>query len=376
MRRFTPALLGIALASLAAFTPAGSEEALRSGSVSIDRSVMNPTVGDRVRISAAFPRAGRATVAIVDRDGVVVRTLANETDVRAGKNEFVWNGRDQSNELVPDEAYSLKIDWTGDGVRAWYFPANRAFEMKSVPIRYYDRASGTLAFDLASPSRVHVQAGSAVLKNGTAEGPVMKTVVNREPRMAGSIAEHWNGLDESGTTYVPDLPNFVIAVAATPLAENSIITTGNRQRTFVELAAARGEKPRSTFTFRTDGHEHHAGLPTLGDISPGLVLEPVGGKWSESDRVWSVPAGEVKLRVTLAGPTASVFARQPARVHRFVDARLIGTSTSGGAAELTLPIPEAKLAGAVRMVSVNWQSEYGGVAANTIRLRVNGGGRS
>ncbi|HYC92293.1 MAG TPA: FlgD immunoglobulin-like domain containing protein [Thermoanaerobaculia bacterium] len=366
------ALFGVALSTLAAL----AQDAPRIGPVSIDRGVMNPAIGDSVRISAAFPRTGRATVAIVDRDGVIVRTLANEADVRAGKNEFVWNGRDASGEVVPDEAYSLKIDWTGDGVRAWYFPANRAFEMKSVPIKYYDRRGGTLAFDLPSPSRVHVQAGAAVMKNGTAEGPVMKTVVNREPRVAGSIAEHWNGLDESGTTYVPDLPHFVIAVAATPLAENSIITTGNRQRTFVELAAARGEQVRSVFTFQTEGHAHHAGLPTLGDVSPGLVIEPVGGKWSEADRTWSVPAGDVKLRVTLAGPTASAFAKQPAKVHRFVDARLVGTSSADGTAELTVRIPKAKLAGTVRMVSVNWQSEYGGVAANTIRLRVNGGGKS
>lgn len=365
------ALFGVALCSLAAL----AQEA-RIGPVSLDRGVINAAIGDSVRISAAFPRAGRATVAVVDRDGVIVRTLANDAEVRAGKNEFVWNGRDQSGEVVPDEAYSLKIDWTGDGVRAWYFPANRAFEVQPVPIKYYDRRSGTLAFDLPSPSRVHVQAGAAVMKNGTAEGPVMKTVVNREPRVAGSIAEQWNGLDESGTTYVPDLPHFVIAVAATPLAENSIITTGNRQRTFVELAAARGEKLRSTFTFHAGGHAHHAGLPTLGDVSPGLVLEPVGGTWSEADRAWSVPPGDVKLRVTLAGPTASAFAKQPAKVHRFVDARLLGTSSADGAAELTVRIPKAKLAGAVRTVSVNWQSEYGGVAANTIRLRVNGGGKS
>jgi flagellar hook assembly protein FlgD len=337
---------------------------------------MNPTVGDSVRIGAAFPRAGRATVAIVDRDGVIVRTVANDAPVRAGRNEFVWNGRDDSGEIVPDEAYSLKIDWSGDGFRSWYFPANRAFEMQSIPIRYYDRPRGTLAFDLPSPSRVHVQAGTAVMKNGTAEGPVMKTVVNREPRVAGRIAEHWNGLDESGTTYVPDLPNFVIAIAATPLAENSIITIGNRQRTFVELAAARGEKVRSAFTFHAHGHAHHVGLPTLGDVSPALVIEPVGGKWSETERVWSVPSGDVKLRVALAGPTAPVFAKQPAKVHRFVDARLIGTTTADAAGEVTLRIPKGKLAGAVSMVSVNWQSEYGGVAANTIRLRVNGGGRS
>jgi hypothetical protein len=95
---------------------------------------------------------------------------------------------------------------------------------------YYSARAGTLVYTLPVASRVHFQAGSAKPNaRGEHEGPVLKTIVNREPRAAGRITEMWNGFDESGTIRVSDQPDFVLALAVAPLPENSILTYGNRE---------------------------------------------------------------------------------------------------------------------------------------------------
>jgi hypothetical protein len=237
--------------------------------------------------------------------------------------------------------------------------------MTAVPVRSYSRRSATLTYSLSQPSRVHVQAGTSTIDPATkqAAGAVMKTVVNREPRIAGTIAEHWSGFDESGLVFVPDLPDFVVAIAASPLPENSIITFGNRKRQFLETLANR--HGTSLFTKRARG-EHHTGLQTADDVSPGLVIAPLNAAWSAADRAWiAEPGVPLRLKLSVEGPTAATFQTHPATVEVFVDGKRIG-----GQQEKRTDIVEVpSLAnGAVRRVSINWNSDWGPVAANTIQV--------
>ncbi len=49
------------------------------------------------------------TVRILDRDGFVVRTIASGGEITPGKVGYTWDGRDDSGQVVTDEAYSLRI---------------------------------------------------------------------------------------------------------------------------------------------------------------------------------------------------------------------------------------------------------------------------
>src|SRR4051794_8546016 len=187
------------------------------GRVSVDRASFNPTAGETIVLTIAFLRPGRASVSVVDRDGFLVRQLTTEQAV-SGNASFKWDGRGVHGVAVADEAYSFRIEWRDHATQEIWFPADRPSELTAITVRYFDRRSGTLAYTLPRASRVHIQAGTAIFrsKHGAAEGPVMKTIVNREPRVAGAIAEHWSGFDESGAVYVPDLENFAVAIAAAP----------------------------------------------------------------------------------------------------------------------------------------------------------------
>jgi flagellar hook assembly protein FlgD len=336
--------------------------------VSIDHSSMNPSLGGVVALSLDFAMAAEVTVLVLDRDGVAVRTLAAKKPEPRGETHLVWDGRNDAGEVVPDEAYSFKVDWVSGREKGTYFPANTPAEMRTVSATYYDRRGGTLAYRLDVPSRVHIQAGSAVINASRtkADGPVLKTIVNREPRVAGAIAEHWNGFDESGAIYVPDVPNFVTAIAVTPLPENSVITFGNRKQTFIDSVAKR--RGHSQLTMAGRMHAHHASLTAMEDVSPPLLIEPLNATWSARDAVWVVAQPVLRLRVAPKGPTAGAFTSQPGRVFRFVNESTLGSQRSAGQS-MTIDVPVERLAGGVGRVTVNWVSDQGPVAANTIRIR-------
>lgn len=211
------------------------------GHVSATPASFAPTLGQSVRLSFQLGRAGTVSVLVVDRDGFITRTLVREERRSAGPVALEWDGRDDVGEVVANEAYSFRISASSGKAKGLYFPADSKPAVLPAVVRSYDRAGATYSYDLPKAARVHVQAGTAELDptRKVRHGPVLKTLVNREPRVAGRIVEMWNGLDESGAIYVPDLPDFVTSVLATELPENAVIVIGTKGESFVDRAASR-----------------------------------------------------------------------------------------------------------------------------------------
>jgi hypothetical protein len=345
-------------------SPLVAEGTREIATVSLKRETFNPKAGETVDLAVTFRKPGRASVSVVDRDGFVVRTIAVARPVQ-GSCSFAWDGRDDAGRIVSDEAYSFRIEWLDGKSRELWFPADRPSTPVSIPPRYFDRRSGTVAYTLPRASRVHIQAGTAVFdaQGKAIDGPVMKTIVNREPRSGGMIAEHWNGFDDRGGVFVADLEGFAIAIAAAPLADGTVIAFGNRERTFVaEVAKRHGV---SLFSHRHAASEHHGGLSTLDDVSPSLRVEPMNATWSATERAWIVRGDAVRLRLSLSGPTSAAFARQPSRIHRFINERRVGETVAVGKI-VEVPLQRDQ---SVQRVSINWRSEWGPLATDTIRAR-------
>ena len=308
--------------------------------ISVSSTSLNLSSGETLTLHVLAKRPAHLQIQIIDRDGYVIRTLPPKHGI-AGDNAFVWNGDDDEGRAVPDEAYSLRV--VADDGADEYIPAARAGRMIVVDPLSYSRTTATLTYMLEVPSRVHVQAGT--VRSG-ADGPVLKTIVDRQPRDAGKIAEHWSGFDESGSVYVPDLPGFAVAIAATPLPENSVITFGNAKRSFLEYAAHR--RGPSSFPHRVHA-AHHAGLDVFNDVAPRLIATLVDGR--------------MQLRVD--GPTANTFVQQPGKIFIFVDSTLVATRDARKnreAFDISLP------PGGEHIVAVNWRSEYGPVAVAVARI--------
>ena len=365
MRILLPIVL-IAAVSVAAAEPQPARSVIQS--VAVSSTSFNPSSGESVRVSIVLAKAGRMDAVIVDRDGYPTRMLMFGRLFAAGRGELIWDGRGDDGHIVADEAYSLRLQWTDGKTTESYFPANRPAQMTAVVPRYYSRSTATLVYELPVPSRVHVQAGTAALnpKTKKLEGPVLKTIVNREPRAAGRIAEYWNGFDESREIYVPDLQNFVTAIATTPLPENSIIAFGNHTITFLDYATAR--KGTSRFTFRVRSHMHHAGLSALDDVSPPMKLEPLNAVWSEAERIWTTSDAVLKVRIGVEGLAAERFMAQPGKLYQFINGKQI-TLAPSARESMIVEIPMRQFPQSLNTLSINWQSLYGAVAASSLRVR-------
>lgn len=351
-------------------TAAGwAAEAPSLQNVSISKSSFSPTLGQTVQISFELGRSGAVTAQVLDRDGYLVRTLSSGENLIAGSHELEWNGLNNSGEIVPDEAYSFKIYFTANGKTETYFPANLIAKEVPAELSYYNRQEGLIHYSLPAAARVHIQAGSAKSnpKTKEIEGPVLKTVVNRAPKPTGSVVESWNGYDQSGSIYVPDLPNFTIVIAATALPENSVITFGNRSKTFLESLPDR--KHKSLFTFATEAHEHHQGLSALDDISPELILKPKNANFVSTDRLWNLEGTSLKLGGYLEGPTVQSFLKQPGRFIIFVDGKIF-KEIKPPAKSFEIDLSLRKFTKDIHTIAVNWGSKYGPVSASALRVRI------
>ena len=340
-------------------------------SVSVSRPFFNPTQGQKIRISFAVGSVGELTIVILDRDGFPVRRLVLEQAVQAGNVLYDWDGKDDSGQVVPDEAYSLKIDLASQGGAATYFPASSPASAVEAGLGYYDRRTAVLSYRLPVAARVHIQAGLARAdeKSGERSGPVLKTLVNREPRPAGSDIETWNGLDETGAYYVPDLPGFVMAIAATSLPENSIITVGNNRQPFIEWAHDRPGK--SLLGDTAPDHRHHNGLSVFDDLSPSLAVHPSNARQSGKGNGWRVDGPLLRGSLSLQGPSKRHFAEQPGALLIFVDDReiLVEKAPSDG---MAFEVRVSELSPGEHIVAFDWVSDYGPVAVTSLLIDVPG----
>jgi FlgD Ig-like domain len=364
--------LSMAVFCLFALHRAGSsalaEISARIEAVSVSRPFFNPSQGQTVSVSFTATAPGNLTVRIVDRDGFLVRTLVSDQKVTPGGLGYSWDGRDEAGKVVPDEAYSLKIELKAAQSTAEYFPASRPAEDLKASVSYYDRRTSVFSYRLPKPARVHMQAGivTADSKAGKRSGPVLKTIVNRAPRPEGPVIETWNGLDETGAFYVPDLPGFAIAVAATALPENSIIAVGNSDTTFLERAGSRtGE---SLLRVDVSNHAHHRGLSALDDVAPKLVAQPSNAQESK-DRRWKSTEPLLRGRLVLEGLSAEHFARQPGALVIFVDGRPVRT-VAKPATGMPFEVSLRELSAGDHIIAFDWASEYGPVAVTSLLVTV------
>ncbi|PWT90966.1 MAG: hypothetical protein C5B54_06225 [Acidobacteria bacterium] len=343
-----------------------STNAISNGvqSVSVSKSFFNPSLGDSVAISFVAAKAGNLSIQIIDRDGFLVRTLITETTT-AKKVIVEWDGRNGGGHIVPDEAYSVRVILDDD----IYFPADREQPHFVLTSATYNKLTGLLAYDLPKSCRIHAQAGVATIDPKTKEpnGPVMKTIVNREPRSSGRVLEHWNGMDESGSIYVPDLKNFVVAVAATELPDTAIIAVGNKTESFLDSVANRTGK--SLFTHISSEHSHHQGLDSLNDSSPTMILQPSNASWSSSNQAWITGNDVLNIDGSVTGPSSPSFAQQPAKLLMFVDGNKVG-EVSAPSTPFALALDTKNLETGDHIVSIDWASNYGPTSCNSFRLKL------
>jgi hypothetical protein len=337
--------------------------------VSVSPPFFNPTVGQKEAISFTVADRGDVTVSILDRDLVPIRILPSLKGV-SGRVGIEWDGRDGAGHIAPDEAYTVRIVCACGKGLVTYAPAVGFKSTLSEPKRTYSMASGVIRYELDGPSRVHIQAGqAALLPNGKRAGPVLRTVVDREPRSGGAVAEQFDGLDVTKTIFLPSLRDFAVSITAESLPPTSVITVGNRGESFRRYASMRREAgPARVGGGGNQGHgEHHQGLTSLEDHTPLLTLA-VPGTWDADGRV-RLRGKPFEVRVDMSRDEAIRFMRPDALLMVFLDEKTVLEKT-GLTPPALLTVDPRQLSPGEHRLAVNWVSPYGPVGVSVTRVLV------
>jgi len=204
--------------------------------VSINRSTLNP--GEEVMIFYRLTEDAKVSIYIYDPDYAVVRKLLDGIKRPAGTNTMVWDGRDDSGEMAPDEAYVFSIAAEGNkGEKALYDPmAHSGGEILDKGIDKVERSAGdyVMHYSVGAPSRISIRAG-------VHKGPMLKTILDWKPLPPGEYTETWDGMDETGQIRVMEEPGSILYLRGFLLPENTIIVQGNGRNYHVYQSRHRAE---------------------------------------------------------------------------------------------------------------------------------------
>jgi hypothetical protein len=202
----------------------------------VSNASFNPSRGDDVTISYELSQASKVTVKVFDPDGGLVRSLVSHAERKIGKNEEVWDGRDDDGKPVPNEAFGFTIETDRGGV---YDPTTfSGGVVDDITSARFDREAGTVVYQLPEASRV-------LIRLGVKHGPMLKTLVDWEPRVEGSIIEYWDGRDEDNLILLREHGDFTALITHVSLPDATVIAYGNSDETYRDYKLGRGkERPQ------------------------------------------------------------------------------------------------------------------------------------
>lgn len=190
----------------------------RLSEISWEADAFNPTRGDRVVLRYAVSGDETVTIRIYDPDGGIVRHLLQATPRAAGLHEEFWDGRDDDGQMVPDEAYTATIE-TASAIA--YDPTTSSGGIVGdITDAQFDRETGTVVYTLPAAARV-------LIRLGIHDGPMLKTLVDWKPRVAGAITEYWDGRDEDQLIRLREHTGFTALVTYVTLPAATVIAYGN-----------------------------------------------------------------------------------------------------------------------------------------------------
>lgn len=190
--------------------------------VKISQASFNPSLNQEVAISYRLRRDAKINLQIFAPEGELVRTLVKNERRKMGIQQERWDGRDDQGVVVPDEAYSFVIEALDQGgSKKRYDPSVKNWSQFDTAFATISEETNTITYTLPKPCRTRI-------RMGIANGPLLHTLVDWKPRVAGEITEHWDGWDRGKALEIRDHPQFKMVITNIELPENTIIIYGNK----------------------------------------------------------------------------------------------------------------------------------------------------
>lgn len=357
--RLRVAVVGVAM--LSALVRVDASDHAVSG-VRFERAAFNPSAGERVRLQYDLAAAATITVKVFDPDGGLVAVPAERVAQEAGNREVIWDGRDLDGLIVPDEAYQVTIE-TSDGFT--YDPMGSGGEVGDITTADFDTEAGTVVYRLPKSARV-------LIRCGVRNGPMLKTLVDWKPRIAGSITEYWDGRDEDKLVSARSLKDFRALITYVTLADATVIAFGNGGESYRDAKLGRWkERPQKAVPKTT------AATPSGATIAANLVPPA----WSRTPRVHvaigetdsgaAIPElrGEATVRVDVDPMDRADLLRDQFEVIFFVD-NIFFSEAERGYLPLTWHWELQQFPPGEHVLTVNISSVRGQVGVGSRRVRI------
>jgi len=292
--------------------------------VSISKPFFSPSRGEEVNILYKLTQDAKVTIKIYDPDFGVIRSLILSKKCKIGINKEVWNGRDDDNAMVPDEAYFFTIEAKNKKQSIAYDPTTfSGGEELFVPVSNFNREAGTLNFVLKKQTRILFRVG---IKNG----PLLRTLVDWKPQPKGENTVYWNCLDETDKIDIASQPNFSMMIAGFELPENSIITYGNKTMDYFgykERGKTQEKKEKNTHQRENVTLSKHYFMERIMDRSPKVHIKFPHIK-EEKEKLLEL-SGRVIIQVDLGEEDKKYFTYNQFEIIFSVDGQYFMEETNG-----------------------------------------------
>jgi hypothetical protein len=212
-------ILGPASDNLLAETP--NPKKLVIYTVSADRKVFDP--GEQpLRIRYRLSADAGVEVIIRNRRGEVVRSLRSGEPGQSGFNTIVWDGKSISGNVLPPGVYTYELRAESPTTGEIAEHAVTGTQGAGVTVRGFDwNDRGEITYDLPEAAEVSVRVG---IKEG---GPLLRTLLRRQPQPEGRHTLRWDGWDNSRVVNVLGRDDLLVSVQAYSLPANCLILKGD-----------------------------------------------------------------------------------------------------------------------------------------------------
>ncbi len=200
--------------------------------VSLDKKIFNPSKDEVVKIRYRLSKQGLVTIKIYDSDDNLVRILEPAEVDKQGYNEKTWDGKDNRNNILPDEAYIYTIEGK-DISNNEKFRYDISDETGGIELTLrelnFNKETGEIDYLLPKAARVRIRIGI------TEGGPLLRTLLNWEPQKAGKHSLKWDGMDSSGIMSLLGKENIFGNIANFSLPENSVLLEGGDNKIYTPM---------------------------------------------------------------------------------------------------------------------------------------------
>lgn len=194
--------------------------------IRLTKQSFNPSKGEKVGISFYLSTKAKVYIYVFDFDWDLVTSLCQGKRMNKGEHTVFWNGKDDQEIIVPDEAYFFVIKaLTKEGEEIYdptTFSGGMMHRIKKLKLLSNEQQ---LEYFLPEKARVWIRAGIV-------DGPLLAIPVDGEPRDKGIHREHWNGKDQDGLLSLYEMFRYQVQAFYITFPENTVITYGNRSLSY------------------------------------------------------------------------------------------------------------------------------------------------